>query len=605
MIRPMRTIAIVAFLAACGGHHTSGDDGGISFASIEVDPAQATLAVMLGGTATQSYTITGIAADGTRSDLTPDCQLSLDATFGTVAAQTVTVGPRGGKTQVMATCGSEAGNAELIVNLSGSVVVDPAPANAPGLFGGATASTDPAHAPVIQYPLDKAISPRNIPSIETQWAASGNDLFHVGLVSTFATVDVYTTDVKATLAETDWDAVINSAAGDHLAITVEGLVQAAPTTKYAAMVTLTVSTDSIDSSAIYYWASSQGNIMQQTFGVTTPPTLVKDGCTSCHSVSRTASRIGYSRCVANDCGQLYGGFMKYDTNTQSWVEVVNADDKALHSSYSTFAPVGNPFPDDDKSLALVTMVDGTLALVDPDTGATVPSNISVSSHGAGAPRTAMMADWSADGTKIVFTSTPTPGQWIDLDAGSIAVMSYQYTGGMHVFGEPQFIIPNPMVLPNGTYENFFFPSFSPDGSLIVFDAARTAWRNSTSAKGAGSRLVLADANGAWVQDLRALNGGDTDMDITWAHWAPNDSPEYYWLVFSSERDYGHEVTVGNTNPACRNVGVEQCKQIWIGAIARNQLSGTVDPSAPPMWVPGQDTQADNISPYWSVPAGIQ
>jgi len=31
----MRTIAIIATLAACGGHHTSGDDGGVSFATIE------------------------------------------------------------------------------------------------------------------------------------------------------------------------------------------------------------------------------------------------------------------------------------------------------------------------------------------------------------------------------------------------------------------------------------------------------------------------------------------------------------------------------------------------------------------------------------------
>ena len=75
-------------------------------------------------------------------------------------------------------------------------------------------------------------------------------------------------------------------------------------------------------------------------------------------------------------------------------------------------------------------------------------------------------------------------------------------------------------------------------------------------------------------------------------------------MYSSEQDYGHEVTAGNTNPACRNVGVQQCKQIWIGAIAKSKLGGA-DPSAPPMWLPGQDTQTDNISPYWSVPAGIQ
>ena len=603
-MRTFATLAIAGALVACGAHH-GGSDATLAFDRIEVDPPQATLTVPLGGSAMQAYTVTGIASDGTRTDITSACTLALDSSFGTAAGPTVTVGPHGGKTPVTAVCSDKAGTAELIVNVTGDVVVSPAPPGSPGLFGGATLGVDPAHTPVIQYPLDKAVSPRNIPTIETQWAASGNDLFHVNLATTFASVDVYTTDVQATLAQTDWAAVVGTAAGDRLAITVEGLVQAAPTTKYAAAVSIKVSLDEIDSTAIYYWASSQGNIMQQTFGVTTPPGLVKNGCTSCHSVSRTASRIGYSRCVANDCGQLYGGFMKFDATTQTWVEMVNADSKSIQFSYSTFAPVGNPFPDDTKSLAIVTMSNGTLQLVDPDTGATVPSNIDVSAHGPGAPRTAMMADWSADGTKVVFTSTPHPGQWIDLSDGSIATMTYTYQNGQHVFGEPQFIGTNPMALPNGSYSNFFFPSFSPDGALIVFDGARTAWRNSGSAKGAGSRLLLADGAGTWVQDLRALNGGDTDQDITWAHWAPADSAEYYWMVFSSERDYGHEATAANANPACKNVGVVQCKQIWIGAIARNQLGGTVDPSAPPMWLPGQDTQADNISPYWSVPAGLQ
>jgi hypothetical protein len=31
----------------------------------------------------------------------------------------------------------------------------------------------------------------------------------------------------------------------------------------------------------------------------------------------------------------------------------------------------------------------------------------------------------------------------------------------------------------------------------------------------------------------------------------------------------------------------------------------MDPSAPPMWLPGQNALANNISPYWSVPAQLQ
>ena len=58
-------------------------------------------------------------------------------------------------------------------------------------------------------------------------------------------------------------------------------------------------------------------------------------------------------------------------------------------------------------------------------------------------------------------------------------------------------------------------------------------------------------------------------------------------------------TVGAAN------GVKQCRQIWSGAVSKAALmNGQLDPSSPPVWVPGQDKSADNISPYWTVPAGL-
>ena len=57
------------------------------------------------------------------------------------------------------------------------------------------------------------------------------------------------------------------------------------------------------------------------------------------------------------------------------------------------------------------------------------------------------------------------------------------------------------------------------------------------------------------------------------------------------------------NPSAN--GVRQCKQIWIGAISKERLAsggGLIDPSAPPMWLPGQNHRTNNISPYWT--AGV-
>ncbi|NVB84213.1 MAG: hypothetical protein HOV81_37905 [Kofleriaceae bacterium] len=598
-------LALAGALAACGG---TGDDGsGTTYASISVEPEFATVTVSLGSTTTQPYKVFGVAADGSKKDITSSCALAIDAEFGTFEAATAKVVAHGGKANIVAGCGEQMGSAVLAVNLVGSVVTPPAPDNAPDLFNSAVTTADPAHIPVVEYPINNAVSPRNMPAIEVQYTTAGNDLFHVRLASTFINVDIYTTTPEAMLSEADWESVVGSAAGDNLKITVEGLVQAAPSMKYASPdTTLVVSRDTIDKTSIYYWASSRGNIMEQQFGSTTPPNVVKDDCTSCHSVSRSGTRVGYSRCVAGNCdgAQIAVGFLRYDSDARTWNEAVNANAKAINGSYTTFAPIGNPYPDDTKSLAIVTKAGGTLSLYDPDTGTPVASNLdAVSTHGTGA-RSALMPDWSPDGKSVVFTSAAGAGQWIDLSNGSIAIMSYENQAGEHVFGEPQFPFPNPITLANGAYTNFFFPSYSPDGALIVMNAARSGWR-SNPARNAGQRLMLADATGAWITDMPAMNGGMVDLDITWAHWAPTVGNDYYWVVFSSERDYGHRITATNTAPACVANGVSQCKQIWIGAVARNKLNGMVDPSAPPMWMPNQDTQADNISPYWSVPAGLQ
>jgi hypothetical protein len=361
----------------------------------------------------------------------------------------------------------------------------------------------------------------------------------------------------------------------------------------------------IDRTAIYYWASSQGSIMSDTFGNTGAPTAVKSDCTACHSLSRAGSRLGYSRCVAGSCNTEWVGFMHYDGVAQKWNDTVDANNKQINGSFTTFAPIGYPYSDDTQAIAAVTMSGGFLRLYDPDTGTAIGSNLdTVSTHGGTSARAALMPDWSPDGRTIVYTSTPNAGQWIDLDGGSLATVGYTYTSASHVFTEPTFLVHSPITLNGQTYENLFFPSFSPDGKLVVFNAARAAWRNFSDEKTAGQRLALTDAAGTWVQDLTQMNGGTGDMDITWPHWAPGNTHDYYWIVFSSERDYGHEVTAANTAAACIANGVKQCKQIWLGAIAKDKLSGTVDPSAPPMWLPGQDPKADNISPYWTLPTTV-
>ena len=598
-----RLVALCLAVAACASHHhtPSGDAG--TYSAIRVAPETQTLNIALGASMTQDYAVFGTDATG-EHDITASCILSIDSAFGSFTNATLTAAAHGGMTQVLATCGTQTGTATLTIDLVGTVVAPGAPASSDQIFGSATAGSSPANTPSIEYPIDQAVAPLNLPPIEVQWTTAGNDLFHVHLASTYASIDVYTTSPQTTFSTGDWGSIAGTAVGDTLAITVEGLVQAAPQTKYASSsVGFKLSHDTIDTSAIYWWSSSSGSIMTQTFGQTTAPGQVIGNCSGCHSLSRAGSRIGYSRCVAGQCNGEWVGFLHYNDQTSTWTEVVNADNKTIPGTYTTFAPVGNPFPDDTQSVALVTSMTGTFSLIDPDTGTAVPSNLASVAPIAG--HSATMPDWSADGTKVVFASAD-PGQSVDVSNSSIAMMSYSYPAGQHTFGTPSVLVQQPVAFNGQSYTNLYFPSFSADGQLIVFNAARTTWRNFTDAKTAGQRLMIVPAGGGAAVDLTNMNGGTGDHDITWPHWAPGQTTDYYWIVFSSERDYGHEVTAATSaSTTCIRNGVSQCKQIWIGAISKAALmAGQLDPSSPPVWLPGQDTANDNISPYWTVPAGL-
>lgn len=374
-----------ASFAACGGGSSgpgsgggfSGPGGGSSqstssgahYDSIVVEPPSATFKVALGKTAKQDYKAFGVVGS-MKTEITASCGFHVDPLFGTVAGATLTVAAHGGTTDVAADCGSQSGKSKLTVNLTGSVVTGSGtPANAPQLFQAATAGSDPSRQSAVEYPIDQAVAPLNIPSVEMQWTAAGNDLFHVALSSPNLTIDVYTSDLDATLSEADWADIAGTAQGSTLSLAVEGLSQAAPQTKYLGpKVGLRLSHDTIDKTAIYYWASSLGDLMTQTFGQTNAPSQVKGNCTACHSVARSGSRIGYSRCVGGDCGNIKIGFLRYDTATKAWNEVVNADDGAITGSFTTFSPVGNPFPDDKSALAIVTTGAGRSRSTTPISG---------------------------------------------------------------------------------------------------------------------------------------------------------------------------------------------------------------------------------------------
>ena len=142
-----------------------------------------------GVAATEPFTATLTAKDGTTTDVTADTMFAIDDGLGSFAANTLSM-TEAGKTLVTGTYLDANGTAEVIGHAK-SVRVDPTlPPNAPDLFGGAD---DPTHAPAIVYPPQNTVMPRNIGDFEVHWTdLAGNDIFEVSLHTTYSDVDVYT-----------------------------------------------------------------------------------------------------------------------------------------------------------------------------------------------------------------------------------------------------------------------------------------------------------------------------------------------------------------------------------------------------------------------------
>lgn len=78
------------------------------------------------------------------------------------------------------------------------------------------------------------------------------------------------------------------------------------------------------------------------------------------------------------------------------------------------------------------------------------------------------------------------------------------------------------------------------------------------------------------------------------------SPEYYWVVFTSRRQFGNIATVNPfwSDPRRQNISKTVTpKKLWVAAISANPTAGT-DPSFPAFYLPGQEWISGNSKAYW-------
>jgi hypothetical protein len=197
-----------------------------------------------------------------------------------------------------------------------------------------------------------------------------------------------------------------------------------------------------------------------------------------------------------------------------------------------------------------------------------------------------MADWSADGTKVVYSepgnAMPLPVGTPGITKGSLKMLLYDQTND-------KWSAPISLVQQTGN-ENNYYPTFSPDNELIIFNRSSTDSYDADDA----SLWVIRSSGKAKPMELKAANSG-TNLCNSWPKFSPfiqkYQKGKLLWFTFSSRRDYGLRIQAQS--------GERGRAQLWMAAIDLGKDEMGTDPSYPAFWLPFQDIKTGNHIAQWT------
>jgi WD40 repeat protein len=475
-----------------------------------------------------------------------------------------------------------------------SFVESDAPTDAPDTFAGATLhdpGSDSQHDPAIIYPSHETMFPLNVSHIRHEFSAGDNDLFELRFVGPNTTVAVYTTSLSWTPSDEEWDWIAESNRGEAVELRVSGLDSAAPSDFWTSAPITVLFSDAAVEGAIFYWSTGTKGIMRATVAQPLPEKFYTDPaasdaeqCVACHTLSRDGKRmaVGYNgetlREVSVPAREIIvpaGATTDAPTDPAPMPmpgmmpgmmpkPAMGGMGGGMASAWTTFSP--------DAKLLLVA-ANGTLTLIDADTGAPVGDNSGVVAIPTGSVAT--HPDWAAVGNRVAFTLGRKGGNK-EVEGGSIALLSYE--GG--VWGNAEVLVES-----SGATDNNFFPVWSPDSKYLAYVHALGSSRDAATAE---LRLIrVADRQlTTLVRVNQRVNNVDGVLDLgnSMPTWAPSTKPGIFWIAFSSLREYG---TVRPRD--------DKADQIWIAAIDPTQA----DPSYAGFWAPFQNIADGNHRAFWT------
>ncbi len=617
---PLLVVAACSHNAFVGGDE-GGTDGGLaeasfndvtigSFGSIRVTPSTASVEIDDGQVTGKNIAFIAeeLQSDGTWTPVTSTCAWSLaNADLGAMSSGNFQPsGAAGGLTDVSCKIGSTIGSAKLTVTLVDTL--DPTnvdTASKTALLGATT--NDPSVSSLL-YPYDKTVFPRGLSAApEVMWnAPSASDLYAFVYDSPYAKVTAFfpaPQPGRYLLPLAEWDKLGASNPDGKLTLETYRLAGGPNGTAYVGpSETWTTSRASLKGTA-YFWqltpSNGTGDVVRMPFKQAPSVFLDKNStnghCTGCHSVAAKADVI-----AAGEEVYVYGGAFTKSGGSSLWA------DNSMQTGYRATSPDGTVIASLN-AYGPGQYFGSALFFLDAATGKQI----------TGAPSQGL-------------TNTPAFSSSGKLFAYSVRQASdYATYGGKHYHDEfcgpcdiaisdydsPTHATTNPrtLVTGSGTQCNVF-PTVMPDDTHVVFErglSSENRWHSGVACEANNgpnaSSLWMVDSTGKNVLELASASASSDPANKLHSYrpiFSPVVQGGYFWLMFTGLRTYGNRLAeTGDFDTIhCQNDGFSDCRhqQIWVAAVDVN--TGTVDPSHPAFWLPGQDTAKQNFDAQWSLDA---
>jgi len=439
---------------------------------------------------------------------------------------------------------------------------------------GFATATDADPSLTLVYPYPGTVFPRGIPSPVMQWTGGGtNGFFKIQAKSATFDYTAYATVGPANgeytfpkIPQDAWAKLTDSTEGD-----LEISVQRFDNVKgyLPKKLPMKIAGANLKGTVYYTRLNNAASFLRRIEPGGTPVNATQingEACIACHSVSRDGSRIVGS---INGGESPWGvwdartGARLYQSTQPSGFQAISPDGNYVLWRHWNSGSFGTDTP---AELRLSTATsDAVLATLRMPAGA--PGGLS---HPA----------WSPDGTRIAF-GVRTSGNGLDYNAATV------WTSKVALGATPGFSDVKKIVDANASYPVATYPSFTPDSKYIAFMRANKSRGSDADSRG---ELWIAGAEGGGEVRLGLANGAGV-LPSADRNWGPSFHPVaaggYYWLAFYAQRNYGHKFTGQN-------------RQMWIAAIDLNPTSAA-DPSHPAFYIDGQETDATNERPQFSVP----